>query len=131
MMFADTSSEDVFMSSYQHLLFATDLSKKDEEGAMRAAEIARKFRAQLTLLHIVPEYPENVPNDPIAPENIDPTEFLRARAHRALDRLARLIGRTGAKKKVIFTGGAVKQSIVEVARDIGADMILLAASGHH
>lgn len=119
------------MRPYQHVLFATGLTQDDEEGAQRAAEIARRFRARLTLLHVVPDFPENVPNDPIAPETVDPAQFLVARAYRDLERLARRIGRVRAERKVVFSSGSARHAICDVARDIGADLILLAASGHH
>jgi universal stress protein A len=119
------------MRPYQHVLFATDLSEGDEVGALRAAELARKFHARLTLLHVVPEFPEDNPVDPVAPENVDPAEFLVTRARRALERLAHRIGHPQAETKVVFSTGSAKHAIVDVAEGVGADLILLAASGHH
>ncbi len=118
------------MRRYHHLLFATDLSEADQAAALRAAELARSFRARLTLLHVVPDFPENVPINP-APENVDPTAFIAAHARRSLARLASLIGRTRAAQKVVFSTGSARHVIVSVARDVDADLIVLAASGHH
>ncbi len=119
------------MRPYQHVLFATDLSKGDEMGAVRAADIARKFHARLTLLHVIPEFPEDVPNDPVAPENVDPVQFLATRARRSLERLAQRIGQGRAATKVVFSTGSARHAIVNAAGEVGADLILLAASGHH
>jgi universal stress protein A len=118
------------MRPYQHLLFATDLSEADQPAALRAGELARKFRARLTLLHVIDDFPENVPINP-APENVDPASFLEARARRGLVRLACLIGRERAAKKVVFSTRSAKHVIVSVAREVDADLIVLAASGHH
>jgi len=124
-------AENLPMRAYQHVLFATDLSEADTPAALRAAELARKFRAQLTLLHVIGDFPENVPNDPVAPENVDPATFLSARARRALARLASLIGKARTPRKVVFSTRSPKHVIVDVAREVEADLIVLGASGHH
>ncbi len=118
------------MRRYQHLLFATDLSEDDRAAALRVAELARTFRARVTLLHVVPDFPENVPLNP-APEDVDPATYIAAHARRSLARLACLIGRERATQKVVFSTGSARQIIVSVAREVDADLIVLVASGHH
>lgn len=118
------------MPPYRHILFATDLSAMTEAAAMRAAALTRGFRAQLTLLHVIEHFPVDASNDPIPPENVDPATFLEADVRNRLGRLVRRIGRSRARQMVIRSTGPATQVIVEVARKIGADLIVL-ASGRH
>ncbi len=101
-----------------------------EGAALRAAELARGFRAQLTLLHVIEHFLVDAPNDPIPPENIDPATFIEADVRNRLGELARRIGRPRARQQIIRSTGPATPVIVEVARKIGADLIVLASSGH-
>lgn len=118
------------MPQYRHILFATDLSPMTEAAAQRAAGLAREFRAQLTLLHVVEHFLVDAPNDPIPPENADPATFIEADARNRLGGLARRIGQRRARLTVIMSTGPATHAIVDVAREIGADLIVLASSGH-
>jgi len=64
------------MSNYSHVLVAVDFSEFSERAAVRAAEIAVLDRASLTLLHVIDYFPEDLPVDLIAPEDVDPAEYL-------------------------------------------------------
>lgn len=116
---------------YKHVLIATDLSEVAATGALRAADVARAFRARLTLLHVIENFPEDFPNDPIPPENVDPAQFFEQHARRCLRQLARRIDKPRAQIKVIFSTGSAAHMIGQFAREIDADLIVLASAGHH
>ena len=118
------------MPPYRHILFATDLSAMTEAAAMRAAALTRRFRAQLTLLHVIEHFPVDASNDPIPPENADPAEFLATDARNRLRQLVQQIGRPRSRQMVIRSAGPATRVIVEVAQEIRADLIVLASSGH-
>lgn len=101
-----------------------------EAAARRAAALARESRAQLTLLHVVEHFLVDAPNDPIPPEDADPATFLEADAHNRLGGLARRIGQRRARLRVSMSTGPATHAIVDVAREMGADLIVLASSGH-
>lgn len=117
------------MKMYRHILFATDLSPTTDGAALRVAGLAREFQAQLTLLHVIEHFPVDAPNDLIPPENVDPAAFLETDARNRLGRLVRRIGRHRARQRVVLSSGSVKHVIIEVVREIRADLIVLASSG--
>ncbi len=41
------------MKAYKHILIATDFTKCSEEAAKRAVDLARRFNAKLTFLHVI------------------------------------------------------------------------------
>ncbi len=69
------------MQAYRHILVATDFSEFSEPAAQRAAELAQRYGADLTLIHILEHFPEDIPIDSIAPEDVDPQKFLTDPAH--------------------------------------------------
>ena len=60
------------MRDYKHILLVTDFSDASVYAAMRAADLARRYDAHFTLLHIVEHFPEDSPTNWIAPEGEDP-----------------------------------------------------------
>ena len=60
------------MERYQNILCATDFSNHCRAAAERAADMAARYGAQLTLLHVVEYFPVDRSNVEIAPENVDP-----------------------------------------------------------
>ena len=76
------------MNSYKYILLTTDFTKSAEVAAKRAVEIATCFSARLCLLHVVEHFPEDAPNDWIAPEDHDPTDYLTERSKQAIEQLS-------------------------------------------
>ncbi len=118
------------MQTYRHILFATNLSPMTEAAVLRVAALTRGFRAQLTVLHVIEHFSVDAPNDPIPPENVDSATFLEADARNRLEHLVRQIGRRRARLMVSLSTGSATHVIVEVARNIRADLIVLASGGH-
>lgn len=98
------------------ILCATDLSRRAELAVDRAAVLARRFDADLRLLHVV---------DDDQPRDLVEVETERART--LLD--ARLAALEGAplRAEVEIRTGSVFQSIVEAARAWDTDLIVLGA----
>ncbi len=117
------------MSLYQHVLLATDFTAQAEMAARKALEIARRFEARLTFLHVIDYFPEDIPNDWIAPEDQDPQEYLRQRAEEALQALAQKAG-AEAQTEVLFTEHSAAAGIVTFGREHQVDLTILACHGH-
>jgi len=49
------------MKAYQKILLPTDFSRNSESAALRACELAKFYRAHLSLFHVVEYYPEDIP----------------------------------------------------------------------
>jgi len=118
------------METYQNILCATDFSQYSYVAAQRAAELAERYGAQLTLLHMLEYFPEDRSNVQIAPENADPEKFREEKAREALAELARQLGVEGAEQAVVFSTHSAKHVISPFAREHNIDLIVLASHGH-
>lgn len=117
------------MKLYRHILAAADFSAPSEAAARKAAELARCTGAELTLLHVVDYFPEDIPNDWIAPEDQDPEKFLCSRCKEALSTLATDIGSEDAQQEFIMTTGSAAEAILTYAEEHSVDLVILASRG--
>lgn len=119
------------MENYRHVLVATDLSPAGAEAALRGADLAGRYGARLTLLHVIEHFPEDEPTSRIAPEDMDPAAFLVRRVEAGLIQLAGRLGREDAERKVVVTTRSAQHEILRFAGDEHADLIVLAFRGLH
>lgn len=117
------------MQAYRHILLATDFSEFSEPAAQRAAELAQRYGADLTLIHILEHFPEDIPIDSIAPEDIDPRKFLTDRAHLELKELAARNGWEKANREFLVSMRSAKAEIVRFAGQNQVDLIVLGSHG--
>ncbi len=119
------------MSSYKYILLATDFSKPAEAAAKRAAEIAACFNARLCLLHVVAHFPEDAPNDWIAPEDHDPTSYQTERSMNALEQLNSELKYDNIETRVILSEHSAAHEITQYARQNKVDLIVTGYHGRH
>ncbi|MGD8999803.1 MAG: universal stress protein [Granulosicoccaceae bacterium] len=119
------------MEGYQNILCATDFSPHSQVAAERAAQLAKQYGAQLTLLHVVENFPEDRSNVQIAPEDVDPVAYRKEQAGASLAELARHLGRNDAGQEIRFSPHSARHEIVHFARERNVDLIVLATHGHH
>jgi universal stress protein A len=119
------------MEGYQNILCATDFSRHGQAAAERAAELAKFYGAQFTLLHVVEYFPEDRSNEQVAPENIDPADFREEQARAALAKLAKELGVDEVEQAVVFSTHSAKHAIVPFAGENNIDLIVIASHGHH
>ncbi|RMG36316.1 MAG: universal stress protein [Gammaproteobacteria bacterium] len=117
------------MSLYQHILVSVDFTPPAEQAARKALALARQFDARLTFLHVIDYFPEDIPNDWIAPEDEDPQAYLQQRAEEALRELNDRLG-AAAETVVLFTEHSAAAGIVTYGQDHGVDLTLVACHGH-
>jgi universal stress protein A len=113
------------MGVYRHVLLATDCSAHSEKVAQVAAVTAQCHEAALTLIHVLEHFPEDIPVENIAPENVDPEQFLVGRARQALTDLARRIGREDAGQVVRISTRSAKAEIVQYVTENDIDLVVL------
>jgi universal stress protein A len=119
------------MHRYKHILAGTDFSELSEYAVEQAVRLAGHYQAELTLLHVIEHFPEDLPNSLIAPEDIDPKQFLIERAEADLGALALRAGNENARKVVRLTTQSAKVEIVRYAEDREIDLIVLGAHSRH
>jgi len=119
------------MKGYQSILCATDFSDHCVAAAERAAEMAQRYGATLTLLHIVEYFPEDRSNEAIAPEDADPAAYRKQQADTSLAGLAQHLGNDEAGREVRFTTGSARHEIARFAEEQAIDLIVMATHGRH
>lgn len=118
------------MQAYQHILFATDFTDEALQVGARAKEIAQRYGARLTLVHVIEQIVVSPGYDllPVLPEV--PDEVLQTSSQEALRRLAERLEVQDAGQRVII-GVSTKEGILEAVRELGADLIVIGSHGRH
>ncbi len=109
----------------QHLLVPIDFSAHSDQALVYAIEVAKSFNAHLTLLHV--QYPSTGRNA-VGVINVN-VEALADEAERGMQAALERVYRAGLKGERIMTTGVAVQTIVEVARDRHADLIVMGTHG--
>ncbi|HUL13194.1 MAG TPA: universal stress protein [Methylococcaceae bacterium] len=118
------------MANYRHILLATDFSEHSEQVANRARDLAEKYQADLTLLHVV----ENLPigdsaYGPIVPFDIDLTEQMLESAKTRMAKLAETLAVPEHRQWVEV--GSPKAEIIHLAEQQEVDLIVVGSHGRH
>lgn len=113
---------------YKNILLASDFSPEAEQAEQRAVDLAKIYNAQLSLVHVVDYYPSMQLEGGLAMlPNIE--ERLNEKAAEDMDAcVARL---TIELKNTRIGHGPPKGVIIDYAREIGADLIVLGSHGRH
>ena len=113
---------------YRTILVGVDGSEASLRAAEKAADLASHHRAKIVLLSVVPP-PTVFLGELMTPEVIDPKPLVDA-ARSALEKLAeRLRGEKGVEVEVHVVIGDPAESIVDIARDFDADLIVVGRRG--
>ena len=117
--------------AYKRILVPVDGSPTAAKGLKAAIKLARESRGRLLLLHIVEEYSAFM-----APEvgaTIGPIlDGMRAAGKRTLSRVARSTAAAGVKPQAVLAenfGGRVADTIVQQAKKLRADLIVIGTHG--
>ena len=119
------------MKHYQHILLAVDFSKLSETAGVRAVDLAKHYAADLTLLHVVEHFPEDLPVEEIPPENVDPKSYLTQVANRKMAEFAIRVGVENAKQEVVLSTSSAKHEILRIAAQLNIDLIVVGSNGGH
>jgi len=119
------------MEGYRNILCATDFSDHCRVAAERAADLARRYGARLTLLHVVEHFPVDRSNVDIAPEDIDPAKYHLDKARSALADLAKQLRFAEARLEVRFCTQSARHEILRHAKEHKTDLVVIASHGRH
>jgi universal stress protein A len=116
------------MSVYRRILVVIDLTDDSLVIGRRAQALATTFGAEIELLHVV----EFVPVEPMGETLMPTVQIEDDLLERARQRLATLSGELGiAPTAARVETGNVKAEIVRIARERGADLIVLGSRERH
>ena len=114
------------MSDYQNIVFATDFSEHSNRATTRALQIAAASGARITVLHVVTYVPPAYAGVEI-PKRYASGDYLRNQAEGHLEVWCKENGLADCKR-VVRTGPA-KRVIEEATSELGADLLIIGASG--
>lgn len=118
------------MANYKHLLLATDLSKDTDKLADHAKAFAKSCNAKVSIVHVVEHTPVVYGGGEFSiPLDINLEEALREHAAQALAHLGKRLEIT--EKDQYIETGSVKVAVVNLAKKIDADLIVVGAHGRH
>jgi nucleotide-binding universal stress UspA family protein len=114
----------------QHVLVAVDFSAVAERVLELAASLARSCGAQLTLVHVAAPDPAFVGMD-VGPDTVRSGRARELRAeHRDLQARAETLRQAGLDAKALLIEGPTVEKLVEEARRLGVDAIVVGSHGH-
>jgi nucleotide-binding universal stress UspA family protein len=111
------------MPNFKTILHPTDFSDSATEANRVAASLAREHNAKLILLHVAPRPVTSVAGMPVPP----PPPIDWSGPKRELD--AVIAGIKGVVIESRFVEGIPAEAIVDFAREVGADLIVIGSHG--
>jgi universal stress protein A len=114
---------------YRHLLLAADFAPETDCVVARAGELRAHLQARLTLLHVVEYLPMSYSGDLVLPEDFDLEQELVEVAKRQMAALGERLDVPPEDRRI--ETGSTGRTILRVAEEIGADLIVLGSHGRH
>ncbi|MCS4502940.1 Universal stress protein A [wastewater metagenome] len=117
------------MEGYQHILLAADFQDDSACVGLRARDMAERYGARLSLLHVVENMPVEPGNELMIPPTANVEQELLANAERRLRELGEKLGVAEDDREVRV--GQTKREIIEHAQECGADLIVVGSHSRH
>ena len=116
------------MDTYTHILLPTDFSRPSIAAAARVRGLVEKLGAQLTVVHVVDYAPPNYVMLELPP-GFDSNQTITQRAEEALVRWA--TDNALEQYPRLLKQGSPRKEILETAKEVGADLIVMGTHGMH
>ena len=116
------------MDAYRHILLAVDFSPTTEQVARRALELAARYQARLSFLHVVEYLPFVMDNELIVPPSLEIERQLVDAARARLPKLVEQIG-APASAELLVEVGSTKVEILRVAQERAVNLIVIGSHG--
>lgn len=117
------------MPAYKHILVAVDLSEMSYQILQQAKEIAQLTHADLSIIHVMEHSPLAYGGEFSIPIDANIEQMFEATARNALEKLASKFDIDS--KHTHFEMGSVRVEVIKLAKEIKADLIVVATHGHH
>ena len=113
-----------------NILLAHDGSDHADKAMERAAEIAKNFKADVTVISVVPDI--CLPTAELSPAECFKVSQAFAQEFRdAMSKVAESLSSKGIEAEIIIEEGSPVEKILDTAESISADMIVLGSGGRH
>lgn len=122
--------------TFTHVLVAVDGSDHAARAAELATDIALRYDAELTLLHVMRPRPLTVSVPPELEEyerlehlHVTWATVIESAGHRILEQAARTCAKAGARPKEIVRTGDPAKVIATLAEQLDADLVVMGSRG--
>jgi universal stress protein A len=117
------------MAKYQRILVAIDLTPEGNKVLEQAMDISQQYSATLTLVNVVEHVPSVYSTESSFPEIPDIEKQLNEKAE---EQLAKIMEKFKVTDSASFIrSGSAKHEIIDLAREIEADLIVVGSHGRH
>lgn len=117
------------MSGYSHVLIAVDLSDDSDAVVHRGLEMARRFNARVTVLHVVEFIPVDPAGEALLPPPMDLENELVQSARRRLEDLCGSLNIKDLPHRVVT--GVIKTELLRTVTEEHIDLIVLGSHERH
>ena len=118
------------MENYKHILLAVDFYENSETVTNKAEDLAKKYQAKLSIVHVVDSLPiTDAGYGTDIPFNMDLTAELMAGAKTRLVKLAERLG--VPEDRLYLEMGSPKTEIIRIAEEKKVDLIVIGSHGRH
>lgn len=117
------------MAVYNKILVAVDLASNADHLCEKATAMASLHQATLSLVHVVEPIVSDSAFDTMPPLPVDFDDVMLKHARSAVQKLGERFAID--KQHQFLEIGVTKREIIRVARDEGADLIILGSHGRH
>lgn len=114
---------------YQHILIAVDLAPNCQQVIKRAVQLAKESNASIDAVHVIEHSPIAYGGEFSVPIDINLEQTIEIEARKSLKALCQSFAITENKQHVIV--GAVKQTVMTLAKKLNTDLIVVGTHGHH
>jgi len=117
------------MAKYKHILVAIDLTQEVDTVLAQAIELGKQNNSTLSLVNVV-EHTASVYDAELGfPETPNIEQQLNAKATESLKKVKEKYNITNAKSYI--RSGSAKREIIDLAKELDADMIVVGSHGRH
>jgi universal stress protein A len=118
------------MENYKHILLAVDFFENDDIVSNRAKDMADRYQAKLSIVHVVDSMPITDSGYGLdLPFDLDLASELMAAAKNKLTKLAEQLN--VSENGIWLEMGSPKQEIIRIANENKADLIVVGSHGRH
>ena len=118
------------MENYKNILLAVDFYENSETVTNKAEDLAKKYQAKLSIVHVVDSLPiTDAGYGTDIPFNMDLTAELMAGAKTRLVKLAEKL--SVPEDRLSLEMGSPKTEIIRIAEEKKVDLIVLGSHGRH
>jgi universal stress protein A len=119
------------MTTYRHILLATDCTDGSGPACRQTAALAGNLGAEVSLLKVLEHLPQDVPNEPVPPEDVDKIEWFTRRALQELQQYAESSGIPAERANVVVTTDSPEEEIIRFIKSNGIDLVVVGAHERH